>query len=174
MVPNKGATVRLPTRTEIEEVYDLRGELEAFAAELASSRAQPITDAELARAIEVLRRRPTPQGVSTINDSNLNIAVSSNIRNFHHIIHEAAGNGRLISVLRELESQFPGDYCSHEMAHPIEARSLHVDDHERIYQAILARDGTAARVLMKEHIERSKSILLRHLDEHRVWEQSQG
>src|SRR5882757_3109746 len=54
MVPNRGAAVRLPTRKEVEEVYDLRAELEAFACELACQRAGPETDAELTRAVEAL------------------------------------------------------------------------------------------------------------------------
>src|SRR5882672_9567718 len=57
MVPNRGATVRLPTRKDVAETYDLRAELEAFAAELACERAGPALDAELARAAETLKRR---------------------------------------------------------------------------------------------------------------------
>jgi DNA-binding GntR family transcriptional regulator len=171
MVPNKGATVRLPTRKEIEEVYDLRAELEAFAAELASRHAQPATHAELSRAVDVLRRRKGVNSATAIDDSTLNIEVSGAIRNFHHIIHQAAGNDRLTSVLRELEAFFPGNYCSHEMARPAEGKRLHIDDHDRIHQAILARDAPAARALMNEHIERSKGMLLQYLDEQRVWQQ---
>lgn len=170
MVPNKGATVRLPTRKEIEEVYDLRGELEAYAAELACQRAQPTTDTELVQAVEALRRKPAVRRSAAISDSALNIEVSGVIRNFHHIIHKAAGNNHLISVLRDLEALFPGNYCSHETARPVEGKKLHIDDHERIYKAIRARDGSAARTIMKRHIERSKRILLRYLDEHGVWE----
>jgi DNA-binding GntR family transcriptional regulator len=171
LIPNKGATVRLPTRKEIEEVYDLRGELEAFAAELAARRSQPSIDAELSRAVDLLRRSRRADSVQAINDSAINIEISGAIRNFHHIIHRAAGNDRLISVLRELETFFPGNYCSHEMTRPLESRKLHIDDHERIHKAILDRDAAAARAVMKEHVERSKGMLLRHLDEQRVWRQ---
>src|SRR3954469_1235005 len=37
LVPNKGATVRTPSRSELTEVYALRAELEGFAAELAAA-----------------------------------------------------------------------------------------------------------------------------------------
>ena len=57
LTPNKGATVRIPTRKEIEEVYELRGELEGFAAELACKFASAESDLELARTIEVVKRR---------------------------------------------------------------------------------------------------------------------
>jgi DNA-binding GntR family transcriptional regulator len=168
--PNKGATVRIPTRKEIEEVYELRGELEGFAAELACKHATARTDAELKIAIEVVKRR-TEHGYD-ITDTNLNIDVSGAIRNFHHVIHDAAGNGWLASVIQELEKSFPGDFCSHEMARPLDSKRLHIDDHVQIRDAIAERDAEKARSLMKEHIERAKGILLTYLDERRFWRQT--
>jgi DNA-binding GntR family transcriptional regulator len=169
MVPNRGATVRLPTRTEIAEVYDLRAELEGFAAELACARATPTVDAELAAAVEAVRRRRGLPGREPVEDSRFNIEVSGAIRGFHHIIHATAGNGRMVEALRELEASFPGNYCAHEMASPTESRRLHIDDHDRIRLALRDRDGTAARQLMREHIARSKLLLLRHLDGQALW-----
>jgi DNA-binding GntR family transcriptional regulator len=174
MVPNKGATVRLPTRNEIEEVYDLRAELEGFAVELACQRAQASTDAELARAVAAVRRRRGAPGKAIITDSRFNIEVSGAIRSFHRIIHETAGNDRLIAVLRDLESSFPGNFCSHEMARPTESKQLHIDDHNSIREAVRNRDAVAARALMKEHLQRSKGILLRYLDLQGLWANPQS
>jgi DNA-binding GntR family transcriptional regulator len=167
--PNKGATVRIPTRKEIAEVYELRGELEGFAAELACKHATARTDAELTVAIEAVKLRKV-RG-HDITDTDLNINVSGAIRNFHHVIHDTAGNGRLASVIQDLEKSFPGDFCSHEMARPLDSKRLHIDDHVRIRDAIGARDAEKARLLMKEHIERAKGILLTYLDERRFWRQ---
>jgi len=57
MVPNRGAIVRLPTRTEVVEVYDLRAELEGYAAKCACARATTEMDRALAAAMGVLRHR---------------------------------------------------------------------------------------------------------------------
>ena len=170
MIPNRGAAVRLPTRKEVEEVYDLRAELEAFACDLACQRAGPQTDADLSRAVEALTRRKVARGRRAITDSAFNIEVSGAIRGFHHVIHDTAGNDRLTAVLRDLEAAFPGDYCSHEMSHAAESKTLHIDDHEHIRAAILARDAEAARRLMKEHVMRAKGILLRYLDQQGLWQ----
>jgi DNA-binding GntR family transcriptional regulator len=169
LIPNKGAAVRIPTRKEIEEVYELRGELEGFAAELACKHASPQTDAELSLAVEAVKRRRAAPRRRDINDSTFNIDVSGAIRSFHHVIHDAARNERLASVIQELEKSFPGDFCSHEMARPLESKRLHIDDHVQIRDAIRARDAARARSLMKEHVERAKGILLTYLDERGFW-----
>jgi DNA-binding GntR family transcriptional regulator len=172
LTPNKGATVRIPTRKEIEEVYELRGELEGFAAELACKFGSAEADAELARTIEGVKRRKAGPRNRDISDSTFNIDISGAIRGFHHVIHEMAGNQRLASTIKELEKSFPGDFCSHEMVQPTESKRLHIDDHVQIRNAIRARDPVRARSLMKEHIERAKSILLVYLDERGFWRNS--
>lgn len=172
LTPNKGAAVRIPTSKEIEEVYELRGELEGFAAELACKHASPRTDVELTFAVEAVKRRKTVPRGRDISDSTFNIDVSGAIRSFHHVIHDAAGNERLASVIQELEKSFPGDFCSHEMAQPLESKQLHIDDHVHIRDAIHARDAARARSLMKEHVERAKGILLTYLDERGFWRQA--
>jgi len=172
LTPNKGAAVRIPTRKEIEEVYELRGELEGFAAELACRNATQQTDAELSIAIEAVKRRRATRRDGGINDSTFNIDVSGAIRSFHHVIHEAAGSERLASVIHELEKAFPGDFCSHEMARPFESKRLHISDHLQIRDAIRARDAARARSLMKGHVQHAKSILLTYLDERGFWSQA--
>jgi DNA-binding GntR family transcriptional regulator len=172
LTPNKGATVRIPTRKEIEEVYELRGELEGFAAELACKFASAESDLELARTIEIVKRRKGAPRNRDISDSTFNIDVSGAIRSFHHVIHKMAGNQRLASIIKELEKSFPGDFCSHEMARPTDSKRLHIDDHLHIRDAIRARDPVRARLLMKNHIERAKDILLAYLDERGFWRNS--
>jgi DNA-binding GntR family transcriptional regulator len=172
LTPNKGATVRIPTRKEVEELYELRGELEGFAAELACTRASARIDSELALAVEAVKRKRAATQDRDSTESSINIDVSGAIRSFHHVIHDAAGNERLATSIHELEKCFPGDFCSHEIAHPLESKRLHIDDHVQIRDAIRARDGVTARSLMKEHIERAKGILLTYLDERGFWRQA--
>jgi DNA-binding GntR family transcriptional regulator len=171
LTPNKGAAVRIPTRKEIEEVYALRGELEGFAAELACRNATARTDAELRLAVEAVKRRKSAPRHRDDTEWSFNIDVSDSIRSFHHVIHDAAGNARLSSAIHELEKSFPGDFCTHEMARPLDSKRLHIHDHVEICEAIVARDAAKARELMQQHVERAKEILLTYLDQHGFWSQ---
>jgi DNA-binding GntR family transcriptional regulator len=175
MVPNRGAIVRIPTRTEIVEVYDLRAELEGYAAKCACTRATTETDRALTAAMGVLRhRRRSRKGVSPSNDPGLSIDVTAAVRGFHHVIQDYAGNERLVQVIRELETSFPGNYCCHEIAASGEAKVVQVDEHDAIRTAIRERDGATAKQLMHAHIIHSKELLLKHLDAHGFWPDLDG
>jgi DNA-binding GntR family transcriptional regulator len=175
IVPNRGAIVRIPTRTEIVEVYDLRAELEGYAAKCACSRATTETDRALAAAMGVLRhRRRGGKGGAPSNDPGLSIDVTAAVRGFHHVIQDYAGNERLVQMIRELETSFPGNYCCHEIAASGEAKVVQVDEHDAIRTAIRERDGTKAKRLMRDHIIHSKDLLLQHLDEQGFWQELDG
>jgi DNA-binding GntR family transcriptional regulator len=170
IVPNRGAVVRIPSRAEVAEVYDVRAELEGYAAECACLRATAETDRALAAAMGVLRRdRRTRRDMPPADDPALSITVSTAVRGFHHVIQDQAGNDRLSRMIRELEATFPGDYCCHEIEPSGEAETVQIDEHEEIRAAIRGRDGMAARRLMRDHILHSRELLLAHLDEHGFW-----
>jgi DNA-binding GntR family transcriptional regulator len=169
VAPNRGAAVRILTRQEIIEVYDLRAELESYAAQLACQRADASFDRLLTEAASVMSQRARPLMGRDLSDRQLNFDVSESIRNFHHLIQEAAGNARLIDMIRDLETLLLGDFCCHEMAQPEIAKRLHIDEHRGILDAILARNSAAARELMRAHIHHAKRILLDYLDETDFW-----
>lgn len=169
LAPNRGATVRVLTRQEIEEVYELRAELEGYAAYLACVRADDDFDRRLIEASSDVQTRAHPGPERDVCDRQLNVEVSESIRGFHHIIQETAGNATLVSVIRDLEALFLGSYCSHEMADPDVAERLHVDEHRGIQDAMLARNAAAARELMRAHILHAKRILLDYLDNTGFW-----
>lgn len=167
MVPNRGTVVRLPTRDEVAEVYDVRAELESYAAELACARADRETDRLLVAAIAEVRRhrRAAARGNDVLGDLHL----SSAVRGFHHVIQDTAGNARLTHMIRELESSFPGNACTHEAHDVPEGDVVQIDEHEAIRAAIRAGDPAAARNLMRDHILHSKRLLLAHLDGLGLW-----
>lgn len=169
VIPNKGAAVRIPSRKEIEEIYDLRAELESYAAEIACANATPAMDRELAEAAEQVEHHQHGKDGRDTAESRFNIEISGAIRNFHHIIQHAAASERLVSMVRTLETSFPGDFCCHEMAEATESDTLHLDEHDGIRAAIAARDAARARTLMREHIQHAKQILLRYLDDRGFW-----
>lgn len=175
MVPNRGTVVRIPTRAEIAEVYDLRAELEGYATECTCRRATTEIDRALAAAMGVLRRRRRTRGDKPpINDPGLSIEVTAAVRGFHHVIHDGAGSDRLVQAIRDLETSFPGNYCCHEIASSGEAKVVQVDEHDAIRTAIRERDAVKARRLMRDHIQHSKAMLLAHLDEQGFWVAGDG
>ncbi len=107
VTPNRGATVRVPTRAELAEVYELRADLEGFACELACERA---TDQHLAELDDAQRQLAQAVTQATrLEDADLDRAVSSWNTAFHACIHRAAGNGRLTETITRLQGFFPRD-----------------------------------------------------------------
>lgn len=172
LVPNKGATVRTPTRTELSEVYALRKELEGFAAELAATRIGPddlaaMDAARAASADAVAAMEAGAPDSGTQSAFNRKITVAN--ETFHGIVHAAAGNARLHQYLLELQGFFPKDYVWRAVRSADEARSLNVDDHDAIRAALAAGDGSKARRAMAEHIDHAGALLIAYLDEHGFW-----
>lgn len=170
LVPNKGATVRIPTREDLEDVYALRCELEGYAAELAAGRITPrhldALSASLRTSSDVIERL---ESGSDAYDPELQGEIRSSNETFHLIIQEAAGNGRLDAHIDDLRNAFPKDHVSRLTTTPAELRELNIDDHARILDAIRAGDTTVARSAMASHIRRAGRIVFRHMDSHTTW-----
>lgn len=170
LIPNKGATVRTPSRDDLSEVYVLRVELEGLAAELSAQHITPEDLAALDEAQAAMEHavgqleahEVTPEGEGSFNRR---ITVAN--EDFHRIIHEAAGNRRLRQYLVELQSFFPKDYIWRATSSEVSAISI--EEHRAIREALAAHDGATARRTMSEHIEHSGRLLLAYLDEHNVW-----
>jgi DNA-binding GntR family transcriptional regulator len=172
LVPNKGATVRTPTRDELSEVYALRTELEGFAAELAAVRITPeeITALDTAQVASEKAVAALEAG-SPLRDeeSSFNTRITVANETFHGVIHVAAGNARLRQYLTELQSFFPKDYVWRAVRSADEMRTLNVDEHVAIRDALRAHDGAAARQAMSSHITHAGALLTAYLDEHGFW-----
>ena len=154
LVLNKGATVRVPTRKELDEVYAVRAELEGYACELAAGKMKPEAIANLrklqaavAEQIELLEA----DAVDTSEEAAFNSRVTRANERFHAAIYRAAGNERLVAIIG-LQNYFPKDYVWRATRHRPEGHQLGVENHERIVSALEAGDGTAARAAMEEHI----------------------
>lgn len=75
---------------------------------------------------------------------------------FHHGIAEATGNAVLAHVVNALWEQLRGPIWTRleEHFHTPLLRQASLQDHQKIFVAIVARDGPAARTAMHEHIDR--------------------
>lgn len=144
-------TEPLLTRASFDQLYDVRLQLEPFAAAQA---ALCITAEEVAqlRAVELLMHAAPTGGVyaqfaqfTTGNTS------------FHELIAKAARNQFLYDAIDRLHSH-------HRLAqlylhHGIVDAAPAIREHMAIVDALAARDPTAAGDLMRAHIERSRGEL---------------
>lgn len=177
LVPNKGATVRTPSRSELSDVYLLRAELEGFAAQLAAERIGPaglaaLDDAQSAmdKAVALLEARALGQD----EEASFNTRITVANETFHAIIHETSGSPRLRQYLLDLQHFFPKDYVWRAIRSGNVSRTLGVDEHRRIRAALERQDGAAARQAMSDHIAHAGRLLIGYLDEHGFWKDVSG
>lgn len=162
VIPHRGALVRAPTALDIREAYLIRGELEGLAAELAVPRIdeeqlRALREAEEAfrRSVPALLEAVGPQGVPGVIDGPWDVA---NLQ-FHRVISDAAGIGRLGPLILDLRKAFPRNLAWAALA---EEPSLLEDDllqHARVRAAIERRDAPAARRWMTDHCRRTGELV---------------
>jgi DNA-binding GntR family transcriptional regulator len=166
---NRGATVRVPSRTELAEVYELRAELEGWACELACARA---SETDLDALDEAQARLAEAIGsIDELDDAALDAALTRWNSAFHAGIYQAAGNSRLAQAIEHLEGFFPRDSVWRAVANDEAARlAMNIAEHDAITAALRARDAAGARRAMRSHVTNAGAILLGYLDQQRFWE----
>jgi DNA-binding GntR family transcriptional regulator len=172
LVPNRGATVRIPTRKELVDVYALRAEIEGYACQLAAPHVDQafldeldVVQADMEHATTELEH----DGLRPEDEAAFNARVTlANVR-FHGAIHRLADNAQLGRTIEELQSYFPKDYVWRALRDSPEGHVLSIDEHEQIRDALGARDAAAARLAMAAHIEHAGRLLIEYLDRHSFW-----
>jgi DNA-binding GntR family transcriptional regulator len=172
LVPNKGATVRVPGRTELIDVYHVRAELEGYACELVCAQ---VTDEVLlaldraqARVIEAVDRFED-DALGSPDSVALDLQTARANAEFHGVIARTAGNERLRSIIVELQDFFPKDYVWRAMTSADEVQALNIEEHARIRAALSRRSASRARKEMRSHIMHASAILLDYLDRQQFW-----
>ncbi len=169
-VPNRGATVRLPSERDARELYDVRAELEGYAAELAAGRDGAAVAARLSQTHEVVTRLVgelhRPGGRSSALEARLHRANSE----FHATIYLASGNEQLVVTLRRLEYSFPTEYLSVASGDDYEeSQAVNLGEHLAITKALAKGDGPAARALVRDHLRHLGTMAVRFLSEQGFW-----
>ncbi len=177
VTPNKGATVRVPTRSDLAEVYIIRADLEGFACALAAPNATPELLADLDAAQSIIETASDvlgSGGLTSENDSAINAQLSRGNDAFHDVILHMAGNNQLRILCRSLQAYFPKDYVWRAISSSPEAtEALHFRQHHEIRDALAAHDGARARTAMGAHIELGGQTLMTYLDERGFWDHSE-
>jgi DNA-binding GntR family transcriptional regulator len=164
LVPNKGATVRVPSRQELIDVYAC-----ALACTRVDDGVLAALDEAQSRVLEAVVRYEEVGGSGTDNLS-LDLQVARANAEFHDVIARTAGNERLRSSIVELREFFPKDYVWRAMASADSFRALNQHEHEHIRDALARRRAPQARKEMRSHVMHAWEILSDYLDRQQFWQ----
>lgn len=148
--PRRGTYVRPLSRSELEEVFEMRRILEPYSARLAAQRR---TEAHLAELRELVAA-----GNRSIKQRDLVENSRVNGR-FHMLIAEAVGNKLLADTLKDLQLRVRRYYANLDW----KTRSESFGEHQRIYEAIRDRDAKRAERLTSEHVEHTWALAARKI-----------
>jgi len=138
-IPNKGARVRTISNEELRQLYDVRAQLESYAALLVTQNAIPVKS-KLKEALKSMKRAAR-QGDS--------IAFAGHNSLFHRTIVEASGNKVLLELWETLNVQ------SRTMTNVTRSRRNLMqlaDSHLPIIEAIASGDVDEANAISKAHV----------------------
>lgn len=147
--PRRGAVVSSMTLTAIEEIVEIRADLERFAARLVSKRPPPGFALALEFQLDLMRGLTENGPVEEL--------VTANTQ-FHRLIREGSHNKFICRFVDALEP-FDRSVRQQALADPSEARRGY-GEHRAIRSAITTGDGTKAGRLMREHIMRSGRFVI--------------
>ena len=153
-MPHVGARVVSLGKRELEELYDVRAELEGMACRLAAERMSDEDIAELRQVLETHERDEAFQ-------AGVGYYQQEGDFDFHYKIIQGSGNRTLTQMLCGELYQLVRMYRIQFSATPNRPRQAFAE-HHRILDAIADRDGELAELLMRRHIGASKRNIARH------------
>lgn len=147
--PHSGARVRVPTRRDIDEVYDLRVVLECEAVRQASRLCSLADGDDLRELIAAGRAAAAAHDDRGVVDAN---------SAFHGQIAALSQNRLLVQMLRLLDRR--GRWLFSAVAKSRAPHSL--SEHEEIVTALIDRDIENVVEHTRVHIEHTRTALVRH------------
>ncbi|WP_174732379.1 GntR family transcriptional regulator [Mesobacillus harenae] len=148
--PHVGAVVSTLSSKDIQEIFELRVELEGLSTRLA---VEALTEQHLAELRVILDK-----SIKAYEEKEYALYETLNIE-FHNKIYSACNNQLLISTIDELWSntkRYPSVFKNND-GH-IQAS---IEEHEEIYEALLNRDSMLAENYMIKHKTRAGREILR-------------
>lgn len=146
--PQRGTVVAPLSLENMEDVYQVRIELEGMAVELAAKRFNEQHYEELRRLIDGF--------VEDFDDGELTRARELH-RQFHLSLYAVAGSPTLNRLIRPLiDASERYQYLTVEFHGPGAGRRA---EHEGILDVCMRRDGKLAREAVKQHLSRSRALL---------------
>ncbi len=150
--PYRGFFVRALSRKEVDDLYELRKTLEAFAVRLAVPR---MTDADVDRFETTL-----DAAVAALRAGDM-AAYAAHDRVFHERIAALSDNHALVETLARLALQIQVFRTIANQSHGLPERAA--QERDRILSAFRNRDADYAAALMREHIADVQQAVLDRL-----------
>ena len=145
MIPRRGAQVANITEKDLNDVLEVRMALENLSIENACAR---MTDEQLDELWKAAKNFE-----ATMAEGNLVKLAEADVA-FHEVVYKSSDNRRLNQVLNNLREQiyrYRVEYLKED-----ESRNRLVKEHEKITQAIKAKDVKRAQELSFEHLENQR------------------
>lgn len=152
-LPRRGFSVATMAVSELDELFEASGEVEALCAKLCALRAAPSEQKRIqyvhAQAIDA-KNRGDAKAYAELNEE------------FHSLIYAGARNRTLEDMAQSLRQRL-APFRS-KVFFVTDNRIAHSnDEHEEVVKAILANDGAAASRAMSGHAANSAMNVLQHL-----------
>lgn len=158
-VPNKGTVVRRITAEEITQTYEVRIQLEGYAARLAS---QQITSQELGR-LERIERDMKRASRRKETDEDRLLALTSLNAEFHLAIAQASRNRILVRTIKSLiETPI---YARAYFWYADPRRNESVSEHAQMVELLRSGDMAACERFWQEHHQRGRDYLVDYLSQ---------
>ncbi|MDX5475005.1 MAG: GntR family transcriptional regulator [Bacillaceae bacterium] len=148
--PHIGAVVSTISPKDIQEIFQLRANLEGLATKLAT---ENLTDEQF-----MILRNIIEESKFAAEQKEYEVFGRLNV-DFHKLIYSACTNDLLIRTIDDLWSntkRYPSLFREND-----EHIELSIVEHENIYSALINRDSELAESLMIQHKERAGQELLR-------------
>jgi DNA-binding GntR family transcriptional regulator len=143
---NSGVFVRRLTERELDELYDLRAVLDAYAGQLAAARISDDELEALAGSLKAMRQFAKAKNVQRYYAENLR---------FHWLIVQASGNEQLgIQYQSIVQRLHLARLANLSQSAGIEAS---IAEHAQIVQALQARDASGTHQLLAAHVHRARA-----------------
>jgi DNA-binding GntR family transcriptional regulator len=149
-LPNRGTFVAELTVKDISEIYQVREQLEGFAAHVAADTMSDEAVERLEKEISVMNRLASEGRLLEIVDSDIRI---------HQQIIASTQNSRLIALLGTLDDQMYRVRALFPQS-PQWFKATLVE-HTKIVKAIKAHDGAGAESAMKAHLRSAREYAIR-------------
>jgi DNA-binding GntR family transcriptional regulator len=148
-VPYHGSTVRMLTPKDVEELYSLRGALEAFAIERIIERADPHAQAELHARYEAMREAASAGDMRR---------VTSEDQKFHTTLIALSDHAMLLSMWNLVRNRVRQVMALRNQQNRDVVQVA--DNHAPIIEAIIARDARLATELIYKHVASAADLVL--------------
>lgn len=152
-IANRGAFVCEWSEQDLEEIFELRAQLEGYGAGLAALRATPAQIERLhvlASRMESLAETDTSRAIDELSTLN---------NEFHRLLLRASGNRRLEALMRSIV-QLALVHRTFRRYGP-EALRRSMGHHREIIAAVKARDREWAQSVMHSHVHAARAVLFR-------------